>query len=208
VRLSGLGEGDTRRVRIEWDLMQDGRSVRRDAFTEEREAGVHEFEFDVSYPDGGATAELVVSAFLDGDDGVGDEGTLALTVRSGGGRSFGALTMPGAKRCLSADLDVDADEDFGMATSVGLSGQEIGEAVRAFQEQTLRCYDKAADAEGTVQVELTVGCDGRVQAVELVEETVGAPEFVACVVDVMRYAPFPAHDRQGGVVFELPLRYE
>ena len=116
--------------------------------------------------------------------------------------------MPAAKRCLDVDLSVDGDEDFGVATSRGLSASEIGDSVRGFQEQTLRCFDAVPDASGTVHVELTVGCDGRVSAVELMDETIGDPDFVACVVDTMRYAPFPAHDREGGVVFELPLRYE
>ncbi|MCO4771946.1 MAG: AgmX/PglI C-terminal domain-containing protein [Deltaproteobacteria bacterium] len=207
VRISGLPEGELSDLRIEWDLMQDGRSLRRDAFEERRENGVHELEFEVDCPDGGSTAELVVLAAV-GDEGRTDEGTLELSVRSAGGRSYSKLSMPSAKRCLSADLEIDSDEDFGMATSMGLTGEQIGEAVRSFQEQTLRCYDSAPEAAGTVQVELTVGCDGRVSAVELIDETIGDSDFVECVVDVMRYAPFPAHDREGGVVFELPLRYE
>jgi|GEM_PF-1510002 len=208
VRIAGLGEGETVGLRIEWDLMQDGRSLRRDAFEERREAGVHELEFEVDCPDGGSQAEIVVLAVIAEDESVSDEGTLALDVRSASGRSYAALRMPSSKRCLSSDMAIDEEDDFGMATSVGLSGEQIGSAVRSFQEQTLRCYDKAADAEGTVQVELTVGCDGLVRAVELIDESVGDADFVACVVDVMGYTPFPAHDREGGVVFELPLRYE
>lgn len=205
VRIAGLGEDVEQELRIEWDLIQGGRSLRRDAFSEVRGDGVHEIEFDVACPDGGAEAEVVVAVFL-GDDS--DEGTLPLEVRSGSGRSFAKLSMPPAKRCLDVDLSVDGDEDFGVATSRGLSPSEIGDSVRSFQEQTLRCFDAVPDASGTVQVELTVGCDGRVSAVELMDETIGDADFVACVVDTMRYAPFPAHDREGGVVFELPLRYE
>jgi len=59
-----------------------------------------------------------------------------------------------------------------------------------------------------MQLELTVGCDGRVSDVILVEETIGEDAIVKCVADTMRYAPFPAHDRAEGAVFELPLRYE
>ncbi len=206
-RVSGLPEGEMESVRIEWDLMLDGRSVRRDAFEENRESGIHELEWDVECPSSGGSAELVVVALL-GEDGPSDERTANLDVRSGGGRSYGKLTMPEAKRCLEADLDLDADEDFGVSTSMGLSAAEIGEAVRAFQEQTLRCYDEVADAAGSMQLELTVGCDGRVSDVILVEETIGEDAFVKCVADTMRYAPFPAHDRAEGAVFELPLRYE
>lgn len=207
IRVTGVGEGEVADVRVEWDLMQDGRSLRRDAFEERFEAGVHELEFDVDCPGGGASAELVVVAIL-GDDDASDEASVELQVRSSGGRSFAKLTMPAAKRCLSADMGLDDEEDFGMATSMGLTGEQIGDAVRGFQEQTLRCYDKAPEAAGTVQVELTVGCDGRVTSVEVMDETVGEPDFVACVAETMKYAPFPAHDRDGGVVFELPLRYE
>jgi len=207
IRVTGVPEGEVADVRVEWDLMQDGRSLRRDAFDERFEAGVHELEFDVDCPGGGSSAELVVVAIL-GDDDASDEASVDLTVRSSGGRSFAKLSMPAAKRCLSADMGLDDEEDFGMATSMGLSGEQIGEAVRGFQEQTLRCYDKAPEAAGTVQVELTVGCDGRVKAVDVMDETVGEPDFVSCVAETMKYAPFPAHDREGGVVFELPLRYE
>jgi hypothetical protein len=208
-RVSGLPEGEMESVRIEWDLMLDGRSVRRDAFEESRGLGIHELEWDVECPSSGGSAELVVVALL-GEDGPSDERTVNLDVRSGGGRSYGKLTMPAAKRCLEADLDLDldAEEDFGVSTSMGLTAGDIGEAVRAFQEQTLRCYEEVADAAGSMQLELTVGCDGRVSDVVLVDETIGEDAFVKCVADTMRYAPFPAHDRAEGAVFELPLRYE
>ena len=207
VRVSGLPEGELESVRVEWDLMLDGRSVRRDAFGERRESGIHELEWEVDCPDSGGDAELAVAVFL-GDDGPSDEGTLELDVRSGGGRSYARLSMPAAKRCIEADLDLDSDEEFGMSTSMGLSAEQIGAAVRGFQEETLRCYEEVPDAAGTVQIELTVGCDGRVSDVVVMDETVGDETFVQCVADTMRYAPFPAHDREAGAVFEMPLRYE
>ncbi len=207
LRLSGIAEGELEAVRVEWDLLVDGKSVRRDALEERREAGIHELEWDVQCPSSGGSAELVVAVFL-GDDGPSDERTLALDVRSGGGRSYAALVMPAPKRCLVADLDLDADEEFGVSTASGLSSEQIGTAVRAFQEQTLRCYEQVADAAGSMQIELTVGCDGVVSDVEVTEESISDAAFVKCVADTMRFAPFPAHDRQGGAVFEIPLRYE
>lgn len=207
LRVSGIPEGELEQVRVEWDLMLDGRSVRRDAFEEHRQGGIHELEWEVECPSSGGAAELAVAVFL-GEDGPSDESTVELDVRSGGRRSFAALSMPEAKRCLDPDLDLDADQDFGLSTSMGLSPDQIGAAVRAFQEQTLRCYDEVAEATGTLQLEVTVGCDGRVSDVVVTEETIGDEAFVKCVADTMRYAPFPAHDRAAGAVFEQPLRYE
>ena len=207
LRVSGLPEGELEAVRIEWDLLLDGRSVRRDAFEERRESGIHELEWQVDCPGSGGSAELAVAVFL-GDDGPSAEGSVALEVRSGGGRSYSKLAMPAARRCLEADLDLDADEEFGVSTSSGLTAGQIGAAVRGFQEETLRCFADAPEASGSIQLELTVGCDGRVAEVVVMDDTVGDEAFVKCVSDTMRYAPFPAHDRTDGAVFEIPLRYE
>ena len=62
---------------------------------------------------------------------------------------------------------------------------------------------------GSLTLELTVECDGRVlESIVDDDSTSGDPDFAECVAETFKYAAFPAHDREGGAVFQLPLRYE
>ena len=88
-----------------------------------------------------------------------------------------------------------------------MSGDQIGDAVRGFQRQTLRCSD-GRSASGTLVLDITAGCDGVVSDVDVLSDDTGDSSFGECVADVMAYAPFPAHDMPDGVSFTLPLRYE
>jgi hypothetical protein len=40
------------------------------------------------------------------------------------------------------------------------------------------------------------------------EDGTGDATFSNCVAETFKYAPFPAHDRDGGVVFTQPLRFD
>jgi len=133
--------------------------------------------------------------------------TLALDVAMPGGRARPRLSMPSPSACLAPDLSGEADEEFSIAQGKGLSAEQVRVAVRGFQEQTLRCHT-GGGASGTVQLSLLVGCDGRVVESEVSADTTGDTAFAECVADTFRYAPFPAHDRDGGALFELPLRYQ
>ena len=203
--LDGLGEGQTARLQVEWDLVMKGRSVRRDAFSIDREAGTHEVDFEVPCPDtaGGAELELVL---VDADGNIAAEATLAMDVRAPGGRSWAALKKPAPKTCLTADLGGGGD-DFSVAKTKGLSAEQVRAGVRGFQEQTLRCHD-GSGASGQVQLELHVGCDGVVISADVLEDGTGDAAFSECVAETFAYAPFAAHDRDGGVVFVVPLRYD
>ncbi len=203
--VDGVPEGQTVPLSVEWDLLMKGRSVRRDAFPVRREAGTHELDFEVPCPDEAGAASLEV-ALVDAGGAIVAEGTLALDARAYGGRSYAALRMPAPKQCVGADL-AGGDEEFSVASTKGLSGAQVQAAVRGFQEQTLRCYE-AGGGNGTVQLELHVGCDGVVLGSEVTADTTGDRAFAQCVADTFRYAPFPAHDREGGALFEVPLRYD
>ncbi|MCO4772879.1 MAG: hypothetical protein KDA24_22800 [Deltaproteobacteria bacterium] len=203
--LDGVAEGQPVALQLEWDLRMGGRSVRMDAFKVRKEAGTHEVDFEVPCPDTAGSAQLEV-VLVDPSGAIAAEGTLQLDARAYGGRSFSALRMPSAKQCLHANLN-GGDDEFSVATTKGLSSAQVQAAVRGFQEQTLRCY-AGGGGNGTVQLEVLVGCDGLVMTSEVMDDTTGDTEFAECIAETFKFAPFPAHDRDGGALFEVPLRYD
>lgn len=203
--LDGLGEGQTARFKVEWDLMIAGRSVRRDAFEITREAGTHEVDFEISCPQDPGSGELEL-VLVDTEGNIAAEGTLAMDVRTAGGRSWPALRRPSAKSCVVPDLGGDGGE-FSVSKTKGLTAEQVKAGVRGFQEQTLRCHEQSA-ARGQVQLELHVGCDGVVISSDVLDDGTGDAVFSECVADTFEYASFAAHDRDGGVVFVVPLRYD
>ena len=207
--LSGVPEGSAAKLRVEWDLLRDGRSMRRDAWNLERGSGSHEVEFSVPCPDQEGMAELYLALLAPGHDDLLTDSEIPLDVKPPGGRSWPALRMPEPKTCLAAvGGEGVADEDgFSMGGSVGLSADQVSFAVRSFQRETLRCRDGRV-ASGTVILDVTVGCDGRVSAVDVLSDETGADGFADCVARVIGYASFPAHDLPDGASFGLPLRYE
>jgi len=203
--LDGLGEGQKARLKVEWDLMMGGRSVRRDAFEITREAGTHEVDFEVPCPPDPGSGELEL-VLVDAEGKIAAEGSLAMSVRAPGGRSWAALKKPSAKTCIVPNLGGGGGE-FSVSKTKGLSADQVKAGVRGFQEQTLRCHDGTA-ARGQVQLELHVGCDGVVISSDVLEDGTGDAAFSECVADTFEYASFSAHDRDGGVVFVVPLRYD
>ncbi len=207
--VAGLPDGTSAKLRVEWDLLQSGKWVQNDAFVVEREAGSHEVEFAVDCPKDEGQAELSLALFPVGQEAPVIEGTLQFEVRPPGGRSWAPLNMPQAKSCLgSGASEGAADGDgFSMGGSKGLSADQINSSVRAFQRQTLRCRE-GNSVSGTVELELTVGCDGRVSHVEVLHDATGDSAFADCVARTMGYAAFPSHDLPDGAIFGLPLRFE
>ena len=113
------------------------------------------------------------------------------------------MRMPDAKSCLAEDTGIEGDS-FGR--SQGLDAEQISAATRAFQEQTLRCYQGRESAAGEVLVQLVVGCDGRVRSSRVTGDNTGAAGFADCVADVMRYVAFPAHARDE-VEVVVPMQF-
>jgi hypothetical protein len=202
----GPGDGELGELQVEWDMEIGGVNLRRDSFTVQREAGSHELEFDVVCPEAQGQAELHL-LMLYPARGVEAASLTRATVRGSAVRTWAKLKKPSPKRCIDPMFDVDSDEDFGIQQAQGLEAEEISHAVRGFQEQTLRCQ---ADREvsGTVQLEMTVGCDGVVKGVEVADNDTVDPAFADCVAETMSFCPFPAHAREDGVIFVLPLRFE
>ncbi len=207
--VGGVPEGRSAKLKVEWDLVQDGRWIKTSSFDVERGAGSHEVEFTVACPKEEGAAELSLALLPAGKEGQMLETALPLEVRPPGGRSWPALRMPEAKTCLgpaAAEGTAD-DEGFSMGGSQGLTGAQISSSARAFQRQTLRCRE-GRSVSGTVQLELTVGCDGRVSNVDVLAAGTDDSDFADCVARTMGYAEFPAHDLPDGAVFGLPLRFE
>ena len=112
--------------------------------------------------------------------------------------------MPPAKTCLDATAGTEGGANFGR--SRGLDRDQISPAIERFQPQSLRCYQGREDAAGELELQLVVGCDGRVLRSQVMDDGVGTAGFAACVADVFRYASFPAHARDE-VEFTIPLRF-
>jgi|GEM_PF-1615212 len=118
-----------------------------------------------------------------------------------------SLSRPAPKQCLDAMTGIGEGGDNAFGRSEGLSASQVSGAVARFQKQTLRCADGHDDISGQVSLELVIGCDGRVKSVTVLGDGVRSGDFAACVADVMRYAPFPAHARDE-VTVQIPLTFD
>lgn len=120
------------------------------------------------------------------------------------------LRMPPAKPCLTLDeaaLDVEGDEPD-MLSSAGLSAEQLRGATRPFLSELQRCFHPGVPFSGTAVLQVTVGCDGRVAGV-VVQDGGGVPsDELACIVETVGYAPFPAHDMPDGYGFTWPISLE
>jgi hypothetical protein len=113
------------------------------------------------------------------------------------------LGMPAPKKCLAgpSDKDLGASSGMAMASNAGLSEPEIRATMSMFVPKALGCVSGSSAFSGTLETEITVGCDGRVKAVSI-EGNDGVPQAVAsCLRDTLKYAPFPAHDMPDGYTF-------
>jgi len=116
------------------------------------------------------------------------------------------LSLPPARPCLPPPTG-EGLADEGSVASGGLSEAQIRGAMAAFVPETLRCASGGAAAEGTLHLQLRVGCDGRVDEVEVVDAG-GLPAPMAeCIGEVLGFAPFPAHALPEGELFDYPITF-
>lgn len=123
--------------------------------------------------------------------------------------SAGAWTLPPEEPCLAGPdpdgLDASGDE-AAFAASAGLSHPQVKSSMDAFLPALSRCLTPGEPAVGTLDLEITVACSGRVAHVSVLDgDGLGAP-LVACLTDGLRYADFPAHDMPDGYTFGYPMR--
>lgn len=118
------------------------------------------------------------------------------------------LSMPRAKKCLSGP-DGSGVEEEGMVASQGLSAAEVQGAMNAFLPKVSSCL-VGFDASPTqaLHFSISVGCDGRVTHVGIVDGGDWQTAHADCLQQALRYAAFPAHALPDGDTFEYPLRLQ
>lgn len=119
------------------------------------------------------------------------------------------LSMPAPKACRSGPSMVDAaGEEPTFVGSKGLDHQQVEAAMNAFLPKLQRCFRSGEAVSGTLDLSITVGCDGRVSNVT-VEDDGGLPDdLISCVQKTLSYAPFPAHDQPDGFTFQYPMHFD
>ncbi|MCA9494076.1 MAG: hypothetical protein KC621_29310, partial [Myxococcales bacterium] len=114
------------------------------------------------------------------------------------------VSTPKPKPCL--DPMASGDPDVGLE-GVGLAASAVSNALRPFLPKVGSCLPSGSRGMFEVTASFQVGCDGRVTGLTI-EDTGGLPQRVVdCIQGALWKAPFPSHDRQGGEVVELPLRF-
>jgi len=96
-------------------------------------------------------------------------------------------------------------DDF--VSYVGLSVEEIQVSMNSFLPELFRCVPPGAHMDAQLQVEVTVGCDGRVDDVFVADGGSLDASLASCVVDTLQYVGFPAHDTPEGVGFLYPMNF-
>ena len=118
------------------------------------------------------------------------------------------LVMPDPKPCLGGPELDDLTAEEQMIGNSGLSTDQVREAMNRFVDNTLGCITGDDTFPGeSLMMEITVACDGTVSRVVVTEAGDWSGQMSDCVTDVLRYAPFPAHDLPSGEVFQYPLRF-
>ena len=123
--------------------------------------------------------------------------------------SRAALSMPAPKACKAGPTEADlAGTDEAYVGSQGLSRDAIRKSMGGFVGNTLPCIQQDAHfPEHTLLLEITVGCNGQVSDIYVADQGDWPPSTTSCVVDTLKYAPFPAHDLPDGERFAYPLKF-
>lgn len=116
-----------------------------------------------------------------------------------------SLPLPPPQACKPPP---DVTGEAGVAASAGLTEAEVSAAMSAFVAHTLACVPEGWGASGTLTVSMSVGCDGRVASVEVVDSGAFPAEMSQCVVEVLGFTPFPPHDQRDGFAFAYPLTFQ
>lgn len=130
--------------------------------------------------------------------------SLAVATEHRAPHALGDLVMPEPQACIEG-LFADEPE---FAVYDGLSVMQLGQSMDDFIPNLFRCVPEKTSLHGTVELQITVGCDGRVEGVAVqVTENLDA-SLISCVSEMMHYAPFPAHDTPSGVQFLYPMQFD
>ncbi len=116
--------------------------------------------------------------------------------------------LPPEGRCLEGPiLDEDGGDEAAFAASVGLGHGQVKAGMDAALGLLGRCLEPGAAAEGTLDLEITVACTGRVAAVAVLDADGLPASLVSCVTGTLAYAAFPPHDMPDGFTFGYPMQF-
>jgi hypothetical protein len=99
-----------------------------------------------------------------------------------------------------------APDEPAFAASVGLSRGAVKASMDAFLPGLSRCLTPGELAEGTLDLEITVACTGRVATVAVNDDDGLPPALVSCLTEGLRHVDFPPHDMPDGYTFGYPMR--
>ncbi|MFT7519152.1 MAG: hypothetical protein ACI9MC_001292 [Kiritimatiellia bacterium] len=116
------------------------------------------------------------------------------------------LVLPDELPCLSAPTSVDGDK-FATVGSHGLSWEQAKAALAPFVPRTTSCAPTGWIGQGTLKLDLTVACTGRVASVVVLSSGGLPDELVNCVADRMRFVPFSAHALPDGDTVRYPITF-
>ncbi len=118
------------------------------------------------------------------------------------------FSKPRAERCLAgpsfADL-ADEDSEPAMAASMGLGLDQVQGSMNSFLPKLFICVPSGYEPNGTIDLAITVGCDGVVKTVEVEDDDGLDDRLVGCVQDALGFVDFPAHDMPDGFLFQYPM---
>ena len=114
-----------------------------------------------------------------------------------------SLTMPAPQTCIEGLFANDPE----FAVFDGLSFEQISDSMNDFIPSLFQCVPEGSSLSGLAELQVAVGCDGRVSSVVVESAENLSGDLLSCVTETMRYASFPAHDTPGGVRFLYPMQF-
>lgn len=115
------------------------------------------------------------------------------------------LSKPAPKRCLSGPAATVSES--GSVTSGGLTVPDINAGIGRISRYTVRCFPGGTKGSYAVIFEVTVGCNGTVTNVFMIDGGVVPPRVTTCIEQTLRYASFAAHSVPDGVTFQYPMKF-
>ena len=116
-----------------------------------------------------------------------------------------AMGVPKAKPCLDGpSLDELDNDDVDIRGSTGLDLQQLRSAMSPAMERVGPCIDGPWPSV-TIDTEITVGCNGVVSLISIVDSGGADADVLNCIQRAVRAQAFPAHDMPDGYTFQYPF---
>ena len=116
-----------------------------------------------------------------------------------------AMRAPKAKPCLDGPALDDLDnDDVDIRGSMGLDVAQLRSAMRPAMDRVGLCIDGPWPS-ATIDTRITVGCNGVVSIVSIVDPGGADDSVLNCIKRAVRAQAFPAHDMPDGYTFRYPF---